>query len=31
MNGVVAKPISVGALIGEIARLLDDDNTAIAV
>ncbi|CAN5886828.1 hypothetical protein BH11PSE1_BH11PSE1_11960 [soil metagenome] len=31
MNGVVAKPISVGALIGEIARLLGEDDTAIAV
>ncbi|MBP7816558.1 MAG: response regulator [Phenylobacterium sp.] len=31
MNGVVAKPIAVGALIGEIARLLGQDDTAIAV
>ncbi|CAN5587055.1 hypothetical protein BH10PSE5_BH10PSE5_13130 [soil metagenome] len=31
MNGVVAKPISVGDLIGEIARLLGEEQTAIAV
>ena len=31
MNGVVAKPIAVSALIGEIARLLGEDDTAIAV
>ncbi|WP_421933123.1 ATP-binding protein [Phenylobacterium sp.] len=31
MNGVVAKPISVPALLGEIARLLGEDEVAIAV
>ncbi|MES2343314.1 MAG: ATP-binding protein [Pseudomonadota bacterium] len=31
MNGVVAKPISVPALIGEIARLLEPDDSAVAV
>ena len=31
MNGVVGKPIAVGALIGEITRLLGEDDTAIAV
>ncbi|MDO8802692.1 ATP-binding protein [Phenylobacterium sp.] len=31
MNGVVAKPIAVAALIGQIAGLLGEDDTAIAV
>lgn len=31
MNGVVAKPISAGALIGEIVRLLGPDDAAVAV
>nr|WP_249778152.1 ATP-binding protein [Phenylobacterium glaciei] len=31
MNGVVAKPICIGDLIGEIARLLGEQQTAIAV
>ena len=31
MNGVVAKPISVPALLAEIARLLGEDEVAIAV
>lgn len=31
MNGVVAKPIAVSALIGEIARLLVEEDRAIAV
>ena len=31
MNGLVAKPVAIGALIGEIARLRGEDDTAIAV